>query len=244
MAVTAGSVVSVLLLLGCADLEQAETAADKAGNADSLVTGVRPASMDTALTVEYDRFEDHTSVTSPLIAGDTYHIGAQYECEGSPGCRPDHVTFRLIPEAQVEDTIAMQTKEMRDENPFLALDTLEPQSGPSVWELIFLVDGKRRFDVVERARAEPRWDDFVDSMQDVESSFDRYLEQLGNPDWGIESVLGEGFGAARATVPFEVFRTMAEASKVEFRLNNYEASLTAKQVAVLHRMTNLVQDSR
>lgn len=248
-ALVAGSLASALILLGCADLEQAETAADEARNADSVAAEVRPESADTALEVEYDRFENHSRIASPLIKGDPYHVKASYECDGSPRCRPDNVAISLTPDESTRDSLQARN-EARDQedNPFAAFDTVAGGS-PVSGHLIFLVDGEKRYKVDDRA-----WDASRKRQEALEEPvLGRRTDRIGTygsmdedelmdqPDWGLRET---GIGAIRARVPFHVFRSIARGNRVEFRLNGYEAALTARQLTVLRRMANLVQDAR
>lgn len=250
-ALIAGSLASTLLFLGCADLEQTETAGDEAGDADSVAAEVRPANADTALEVEYDRFEDYTIISSPLVKGDLYDVEASYGCDGPPGCRPEDVAISLEPTERRRDSLLAAARERDEENeddPFAFLN--EPINGsPVTGSLIFLVDGEHRFKVDDRARA--AWREQQEAFEEpplgratgrtgTDASMDRD-ELLDSPDWGL---IETGIGAVRARVPFHVFRSVARGNRVEFRLNGYEAALTAKQLTVLRRMANLVQDAR
>lgn len=104
---------------------------------------------DTALSIEYDRFENWTEVSTPWVAGSTVSVMADYTCSGKPSCTPSEIWLRmdlpdhLIPDDRFDDLryrvpSGWTPEDVDDEDWYAAV--------------IFLLDGDRR---IRKGRATP-----------------------------------------------------------------------------------------
>lgn len=220
------------LTAACTPSNDRKQSTDYPDNSDSTE---REETPETALSVNYDRFENHTHVHTPSIPGREFFVSAEYRCEGEPGCQPESVSLTFT---KAEDQ-TNSGKDQDEEDPYAFLDEPGFHRG-TPGQLIFLINGERRIDVGELAM----------SQADEGSGEQKNLGEMVNvsdwwkslPRWHL--LMHPDNAGATARVPLKVVHAIVEANRVEYRLQQTEAVPTEQQKKVLGRMLNVDGQSR